>query len=88
MSLSNSSLHGHLDCFHILATVNNVAMNIGVHVSILFFLFFSFFWLCHTACRILVTLPGIEPAPSAVKAHSLNHGTTREFPTVIIIIFK
>ena len=34
----------------------------------------------HTTCGILVPQPGIEPAPTAVKAPSPNHWTAREFP--------
>ena len=33
-----------------------------------------FFWPHHTACGILVPRPGIEPAPPALEAWSLNTG--------------
>ena len=39
-----------------------------------------FFWPCHTACRILLFGPGIEPGSLSVKGPSPNHRTPREFP--------
>ena len=37
-----------------------------------------FFWLCHTACGILVPRPGIKSGPPEVKAWSPNHWTAKE----------
>ena len=34
----HSSVDGHLDCFHVLATVNSATMNIRVHVSFKFWI--------------------------------------------------
>lgn len=40
---------------------------------------FVLFWLCHTACGTLVSWPGIEPTPPALKVRGLNHWTVRKF---------
>ena len=47
---------------------------------VLFVFIFKIFWPCCTACGILVPRPGIEAAPPAVEAWSLNHWTTGEVP--------
>ena len=44
---------------------------------------FFFFRPCHSAYRILVPRPGIEPMPAAVKAQSPNHWTAREYPRLL-----
>ena len=43
------------------------------------------FFCCCCFCGILVPWPGIDPAPSAMKARSPNHRTTREFPWWLIV---
>ena len=44
--------------------------------------FYFFFWPCCAACGILASQPGVEPIPLAMKAQSLNHWITREFPHI------
>ena len=51
----------------------------AVRIQIMWKVFF-FFLLCHTASRILVPRPVIDPGPSAMKVWGPNHWTVREFP--------
>ena len=43
-----------------------------------------YYWLCHTACKILVCQPRIKPESSAVKAWRPNNWTARELPGINI----
>lgn len=43
----------------------------------------KFFFLA-VPCRILVSHPGIKPAPPTVEGQRLNHRTTREVPTLFL----
>ena len=57
----------------------------GLYLS---FYFFELFWLCLLASGILVPWPGIEPAPPAVEAQSLNHRTAREVPAILELLYS
>ena len=48
-------------------------------------IFRDYFWPHRIACGILVSKTRIEPGPSAVKALSPTHWTTREVPVGKII---
>ena len=47
---------------------------------VLIFITFFLFWLCHTACRILVAESGIEPRQQEWKHWVLNQWTFRVLP--------
>ena len=51
------------------------------HMAVLFFTF----WLCPTERGILLLWPGIEPAPPALEAWSLNHWTTEKSLFLIFV---
>ena len=50
--LNHQGSPGHLSCFHILATVNSGAMNIGIHVSFQISVFI-FFWYMYPGVKLL-----------------------------------
>ena len=43
------------------------------------------YWLCCTACGVLVPWPGIEPVPHAVEAWSPDHWATSELPRLCML---
>ena len=55
-------------------------VRMGCNVEIWCLLFFFFFWLGHSAYRILVSWLEIEPICPALGAQGLNRWTTREVP--------
>ena len=67
----------------ILQGKNDFLSCLTVTVYLVYFLSFS--WLCHVTSGILVLQPGTETGSHGVEAQSLNHGATREFPTVYFL---
>ena len=75
----HSSVNGHLDCFHVLATVNTTEMNIGTHISFSI-MFFSGYIRC--GCFCLTWSNSDEPSFQLqsspwtwLRLSSLNHSS-------------
>ena len=51
----------------------------------MFLLLLLLFWLCPTACGILIPLQGIDPQPPALEAWRLSLQTTREVLEIIFL---
>ena len=55
-------------------------------LSLVFILFFFFFWPHHKPCRISVPQPRIKSMPPEVEVQSLNPWTAREAPKLVFIL--
>ena len=62
-----------------------VLSNTVIYLSICFSFFGGWGMLCHMACGVLVSWPGVEPAPLAVKARSPTCWTARAVPRILMI---
>ena len=56
---------------------------------LLYIFFLSFiFWMCHSACGILVLPPGIEPMPPALEGEVLTTVPPGRFPVQLFLIVQ
>ena len=75
-------------CLSPLVTTSSFSESMSLFLVLFTGFCFVLFCFCHLACEILVSRPGIEPVPAAVKkAQNLNHWITREFSDWFVVFF-